>query len=102
MIDTVKRFVSDTPMVFGLVLAIFLVWLGAVIGGWSNDNDIEKAGSFISSLGMLVLTVVLLVGGLIRSDMEKWVRVAMIVGSLALIAWVGFWPNEMSLFDLMT
>ncbi len=101
MIDHIKPVFSDALMALGLALAIFLVWLGAVISGWSTDNDIDKAGSFVASFGMLLLTVVLLIGGLIRSDMERAVRVAMIVGAVVLIAWVGFWPNDMSLMDLL-
>jgi len=97
MIDTVKRAVSDLPMALGLVLAIFLIWLGAVISGWSDDNDIEKAGTFVMSFGMLLITIVLFVGGLVRSDMDMWVRVALIISAVLLIAWVGFWPQEISI-----
>ncbi len=97
MIDTVKRAVSDLPMVLGLVLAIFLLWLGAVISGMSDDNDIEKAGTLVASFGMLLITIVLFVGGLVRSDMDMWVRVALIISAVLLVAWVGFWPQEISL-----
>lgn len=93
MIDHLRPLVSDALLAIALVLAVFLVWLGGVINGWTNDFDIANAGSFVSSLGMLVLTAVLFVGGLIRSDMDKWVRVAMIIGAVLLIAWVGFWPT---------
>ncbi len=102
MIDHIKPVFSDALIALGLALAIFLVWLGAVICGWATDNDIDKAGSFVSSFGMLLLTLVLLIGGLIRSDMEKWVRVAMIVGAVTLITFVGFWPNDPSLMSLLT
>lgn len=91
-----RKILSDVMMAIVLVLAIFLVWLGAVIAGWSSDNDIEKAGTFVSSFGMLLLTIALFVGGMIRADIEKWVRVAMIIGAVLLIAWVGFWPAEIS------
>jgi hypothetical protein len=97
MIDHIRPLVSDALLAIALVLAIFLVWLGAVISGWSDDNDIEKAGMFVSSLGMLILTIILFVGGLIRSDLEKWIRVAMIIGAVLLISWVGFWPAEISI-----
>lgn len=94
MIEHLKPLVSDALLALAVVLAVFLLWLGAVIAGWSDDNDIENAGSFVKSLGMLVLTIALLVGGLIRSDMEKWVRAAMIIGAILLISWVGFWAAE--------
>lgn len=84
-------------MVLGLVLAIFLLWLGAIISGMSDDNDIEKAGTLVSSFGMLLITIVLFVGGLVRSDMDMWVRVALIISAVLLIAWVGFWPQELSI-----
>ena len=102
MIVHIKPVFSDALIALGLALAIFLVWLGAVLCGWATDNDIDKAGSFVSSFGMLLLTLVLLIGGLIRSDMEKWVRVAMIVGAVTLITFVGFWPNDPSLMSLLT
>lgn len=97
MVDYVKPLVSDALLAIGVVLAVFLLWLGAVIGGLSDDRDIEKAGDFVKSLGMLILTVGLLVGGLIRADMEKWVRAAMIIGAILLISWVGFWSPELSI-----
>lgn len=97
MIDHIKPIFSDALIALGLVLAIFLVWLGAVIAGWSNDPDFENAGNFLSSFGMLLLTIVLFVGGVVRSDMEIWVRVAMIIGAVLLISWVGFWPAEISI-----
>lgn len=83
-------------MAIGLVLAVFLLWLGAVISGW-GDHDVENAGNFVMSLGMLILTVVLFVGGIIRSDLDKWIRAAMIIGAVLLISWVGFWPAEISI-----
>lgn len=94
MIDHLRPLVSDALLAVVIVLAVFLVWLGGMINGWSDDSEVEDAGSFVGSLGMLVLTAVLFAGGVIRSDMEKWVRVAMIIGAVLLIAWVGFWPGE--------
>jgi hypothetical protein len=83
-------------MAVAVVLAIFLLWLGAVITGWSDDSDIEDAGQFVRSIGMMILTIVLLVGGLMRTDMEKWIRVALILGAVILISYVGFWMPEIS------
>jgi high-affinity Fe2+/Pb2+ permease len=94
MIDHLKPLVSDALLAIAIVLAVFLVWLGGIINGWSTDNEVEDAGSFVASIGMLVLVVVLFAGGLIRADMDKWVRVAMIIGAVLLMSWVGFWPGE--------
>lgn len=96
MIEHLRPLVSDALMAIGVVLAVFLLWLGAVISGW-GDHDAQDPGNFVKSLGMLILTVVLFVGGLIRSDFDKWIRAALIIGAVLLISWVGFWPTEISI-----
>lgn len=96
MVEYVRMLVSDGIIALGAALAIFLLWLGAVITGLS-DGDGYKAGEFFNSLGMMLLTMVLLVGGLIRADIEKWVRVAMVIGAILLIWWVGFYTPEASM-----
>ena len=86
-----RPLVSDALLAMGVILAIFLLWLGAVITGWAGDNDAQDAGRFVSSIGMMILTIVLFVGGLLRADLDRWVRVALIIGAVLLISWVGYW-----------
>lgn len=95
MVDYVKPLVSDALLAVGAALAVLLLWIGALVTGLS-DGEYYKAGEFVKSLGMMVLTIALLVGGLIRADMDKWVRAAMIIGAILLISWVGFWTPELS------
>jgi hypothetical protein len=45
----------------------------------------------IRSLGLLALVGAMLLGGLVREDMEKWVRVVLIFSGAVLLIAIGFW-----------
>ena len=70
-----------------------LTWIGAVIWGLVDDPDADKIGQFFKSLGMLVLTGSLLLGGLLRHDMDKWIRWMLILSATLLLIFVGFWTG---------
>jgi len=91
MNDMLKALVSDWILALGIVLGLFLVWLGAIVWGTADTGNGRDWGMGVKSFGMLVLSLVLFLGAVLRHDLERWVRVAMIAAITLLILVVGFW-----------
>ncbi len=79
-------------LAIGVIIGLFLVMLASILAGVS---DYPSSGWDISmalrAFGVFLLTATMFLGGLVRVDMEKWVRVALIFGAVLLVSWVGFW-----------
>lgn len=91
-VEYLRPMASDTMLAIAVLLGLFLLWLGSLVWGLV-DRDDQEWGLAIKSLGMLILTAALFIGGLLRTDMEKWVRVTLIVAATLLIIFVGFWTT---------
>jgi len=76
-------------LAFGL--GLLLMWIGALVYGLSNNEDVDNIGRFIQSVGMLALTGGLLLGGFVRNDIEKHVRLGMLIAGVLLLIYIGFW-----------
>ncbi len=99
--DMMKHmFLSNLMIGLGVTLGLILMWLGSIITGLSTDVDVDKMGLVIKSIGTLALTGVLLLGGIARQDMERWVRVVMIFSAALIIIFVGFWAGFVDLSSL--
>jgi hypothetical protein len=90
MSDYLRPVASDVVLAIGALLGLFLMMLGSIIAGLTT-GDSRDIGWILNSFGMFVLTVVLLFGAIVRVDMDKFVRTAMILAAAFLIAQVGFW-----------
>jgi len=88
-IEMMKPFASDTLLaiggLLGLVLMLIGSWIVGLVGGGQN------AGWLLKSIGVFVLSIVLLFGAFVRSDIDKHVRLGMILTAAFLIGYVGFW-----------
>jgi TM2 domain-containing membrane protein YozV len=93
MSETMRGMVSDTLLALGIGIGLVLTWIGAVIWGLVDDADADKVGMFLRALGMLVLTGVLFLGGVLRHDMDKWIRWMLILSATLLLIFIGFWTN---------
>jgi hypothetical protein len=82
---------SDLMLALAAVIGLFLMWLGWVIFGVADSGSGRDAGQVVKSFGLLILTISMMLGGIVRVDMEKWVRVSMIIGAVLLVTWEGFW-----------
>jgi len=91
--EYMKPLMSDGMLVVLVVLGLLLMWLGSLLYGVSDDVDVDKVGLGVKSFGMLVVTMALLAGGILRTDMDRWVRVAMIGAAVVLVCIVGFWGH---------
>jgi len=86
-------FLSNMMLGLAVGLGLLLMWVGALIWGFSNDNDVQDIGMAIKSFGMLALVGAMLLGGILRDDIEKWVRVMLILSGALLLIFVGFWTG---------
>jgi hypothetical protein len=92
-VEYMKPFVSDVMLTVLVVVGLLLMWLGSLLFGVSDDVDVDKVGLGIKSFGMLIVTVALFAGGILRTEMDRWIRVAMIAAAVVLICIVGFWGH---------
>jgi hypothetical protein len=102
--DYVKSLASDMWLALGVVAGLFLLMLGSLIFGAETTNwsGTATAGMVVKALGLFVVTAAMFMGGILRADMNKWVRVALLLSATVLVVLVGFWgsfwPNLMGLF----
>ncbi len=86
-------FLSNMVIGLAVVVGLLLMWIGALIWGFSSDSDVKNIGMAIRSLGMLALVGALLLGGLVRDDMDRWVRVILIFSASLILIFIGFWSG---------
>lgn len=97
--DYLKVLLSDIVLAALLWIGLLLLWLGSLLAGTADPGD-EDVGYGFKSFGMLLATWALIIGGVLRHDLEKWVRLAMIGAGALLIIAVGFWPTSLISFDI--
>ena len=93
-----RSLVSDTLLVLALVLGVFLVMIGSWLMGLMDTEGGINAGQIVASLGVFLLTVGSLLGALLRNDLDKNIRAAMILFATVMIAFVGFWYQYLNMF----
>jgi len=99
--ETLKTmFLSDMMLAIFFGIGLLLIWLGSLMWGTANDSDGRDWGMMVKSFGMLVLTGSMLLAGLVRHDMEKWVRVFLILGAVLLLIFIGFWSGFWSVIGI--
>lgn len=91
--EMLKPLVSDFVLAIILAIGLFLMWLGALIWGTASSSDGRDLGAAFKGFGTFMLTGALVVGALVRHDIDKWVRAAMIISGAAVIILVGFWTT---------
>ncbi|UCE92146.1 MAG: hypothetical protein JSV90_03165 [Methanobacteriota archaeon] len=92
-IEYIKPFASDVILAMGIVVGLFLLMLGSIIGGMSDSEAGWDAGMVLKALGLFIVTAAMLLGAVLRTDMNKWVRVALLLSATLLIILVGFWGS---------
>ncbi len=84
-------FLSNLMIGLAVGLGLLLMWIGALIWGFSTNHDVQNIGIAIRSLGVLALVGALLLGGMARDDWEKGVRMMAILTGALLLIFIGFW-----------
>jgi len=74
-----EKLFSKTLIVGGILLGILLIWIGSIIAAFAT-GDALKASSVLYSLGLAAISVFLLSGGLANRNIDKYVRLGMILG----------------------
>lgn len=97
MSDYVQTVVGDLFLAIAVALGIFLLWLGSLIAGVADTQTGFDIGSAFHSFGMLLLTLALFLGGVLRHDLDKSVRMALLFSGTLLIIFVGYWTGMWSL-----
>jgi len=90
--DTLKGlFFSNMALAIATALGLLLMMIGALVYGLSSDPDVWDFGFVMQAFGMLFLVGAMLLGALVRQDFDKHVRMALIIGAVLLLIFIGFW-----------
>jgi len=90
-VDHLKPLASDFLLAVGAIIGIFLLMLGTLIYGLSLHGDVYNLGKVIAAFGVFIVSVVLLMGAIVRVDLDKLVRFGYIIAAVAILVWIGFW-----------
>jgi len=91
--DYVQTIVGDLFLAIAVALGLFLLWLGSLIAGVADSQTGFDIGAAFHSFGMLLLTLALFLGGMLRHEMDKTVRAALLISGTLLIIFVGYWTG---------
>jgi len=93
MSDYVHTVVGDMFLAVAVALGLFLLWLGSMIAGTADTQGGFDWGTGVKSFGMLLLTLALFLGAMLRHEMDKTVRAALVISATLLIIFVGYWSG---------
>lgn len=80
-----EKLFSKTLIVGGILLGILLIWIGSIIFTFAS-GDALKAALVLDYLGLAAICIFLIGGGLANKNMDKFVRLGMIIGGASLLA----------------
>jgi hypothetical protein len=89
--DMIKSFVSDTLLAVLFLVALLLVMIGSWLIGLMDTEGGVNVGQVLRSLGVTGLVGGALIAALLRHDMDKYIRAAMLIFATALFIFVDFW-----------
>jgi hypothetical protein len=80
-----EKLFSKTLIVVGILVGILLIWIGSIVTILGASLDAYKASIVLSSLGIAAMGVFLVGGGIANKNIDKYVRLAMIIGGVLLL-----------------
>lgn len=89
--EFIRSFASDLWLALGIVAGLFLMMIGSILYGVADQSGVMEVGMALKAIGLFVVVAAMFLGALTRNDMNKWVRVALILSATLLIVLVGFW-----------
>ncbi|MBN2599649.1 MAG: zinc-ribbon domain-containing protein [Candidatus Thermoplasmatota archaeon] len=79
-IHQVFRFLFSKNLIIAAILfGLLFIWIGAIVMTFSTDLTGFRAAETLNSLGFFITGVFLIGGGIANDDMDRYVRVGMIV-----------------------
>ena len=93
-----SMFLSNMMIGLAVGVGLLLMWLGSLMWGFSTNTnnpsrDVQNIGMAVRSLGLLAVAGAMLLGGMLRDDMEKGTRFVMILSAALLLIFIGFWTG---------
>lgn len=89
---------SKNLIIAAILLGLLLIWVGAVVLTFSTDTTGWRAAQVLNSLGFFIVGVYLIGGGIVNDNMDKYVRLGMIVIGVYMITSVLALPSLFSAF----
>ncbi len=90
-IEYIKPFASDVILAIAIIVGLFFLMLGSVVYGTADTSAGRDAGMVLKALGLFIAAAGMLLGAILRTDMNKWVRVALLLSATMMIILIGFW-----------
>ena len=79
--ETLGPLFSKNLIIMGTLLGILLAWIGTIIATFAGmDLSLARASLILNNLGFVFIGLFLTGGGIINKDIDKSVRLGMIVG----------------------
>jgi len=100
-----SMFLSNMMLGLAVGIGLLLMWIGALMWGFSTNTanpnrDVQNIGYAVRSFGLLAVAGGMLLGGMLRDDIEKWVRVVLIFSAALLLIFIGFWTGFWTAFGI--
>jgi hypothetical protein len=76
---------SKNLIVAAILLGILFIWIGVIISTFSTDLTGWRAAQTLSSLGFSIVGIFLIGGGIANDNMDKFIRLGMIVMGVYMI-----------------
>ena len=92
-IEYIRPFASDVILAIAIVVGLFFLMLGSIIDGTADDTTGHDAGMILKAIGLFIIVAGMFLGALLRTDMNKWVRVALLLVATVMIVLIGFWGS---------
>ena len=70
---------SKNLIITAILLGIFLIWIGVIVMTFSSNYTGMRAAEVLNSLGFFIMGAYLVGGGIVNDNLDKYVRLGMIV-----------------------
>jgi hypothetical protein len=70
---------SKNIIVAAILLGILFIWIGVIISTFSTDSTGYRAAQTLNSFGFSIVGIFLIGGGIVNDNMDRYIRLGMIV-----------------------